>query len=257
MRRSFLLLALACPAFTQTPAPLFDKPPADVDDAVRARATEFYKLHVEKKFRQAEALVADDAKDLYYAANKDVIRGFRLQEIVYSDNYKKAKVTVVGKMLVKFGIGFAEPRLMDVPFPSYWKLENGKWVFYYYIDPNRMTPFGQQKAPAPGSKAESALNIPPVDLSTIAQGVKPDRTNVKLGTTEERVELTNSLPGNVTLALDQKEYSGITAKLNKTELKSGETAVLTITPASPAGRARTNVGVIVQPSNQFIQVKVE
>jgi len=96
-----------------------------------------------------------------------------------------------------------------------------------------------------------------MDLSTIGQGVKADRNAVKLGDTEERVSLTNSLPGVVTLSLSEKEYSGIEAKLDKTELKAGEVATLTIKPRSAVGRPRTMVGVIVQPSNQFIQVEVK
>ncbi len=37
----------------------------------------------------------------------------------FSDNFTKAKVTVVGKMMMFMGMG--APQLMDVPFPSYWK----------------------------------------------------------------------------------------------------------------------------------------
>jgi hypothetical protein len=234
----------------------FDKPPADVDDALRARVTQFYRYHVDGKLRQAEQLVAEDAKDDFYAAAKANIKDFRIDQISYSENYTKAKVTMVGKAMVTF-MGMSAPQLMDMPFPSYWKMEGGKWCFYYYVDPERMTPFGRQKAPSKDGKASGPLTFKPADLSTISQGVKPDRTAVKLGETEEKVELTNTLPGVVTLSLSEKQYAGIEAKLNKTELKSGETATLTIQPRSAVGRPRTMVGIIVQPSNQYIQVEVK
>jgi hypothetical protein len=234
----------------------FDKPPADVDDALRTRVTQFYRYHVDGKLRQAEQLVAEDAKDDFYAAAKPNIKDFRIDQIAYSENYTKAKVTMVGKAMVSF-MGMAAPQLMDMPFPSYWKLEGGKWCFYYYVDPERMTPFGKQKAPSKDGKASGPPAFKPADLSTISQGVKPDRTAVKLGDTEEKVELTNRLPGVVTLSLSEKQYVGIEAKLDKTELKSGETATLTIQPRSAVGRPRTMVGVIVQPSNQYIQVEVK
>jgi hypothetical protein len=233
----------------------FDKPPADVDDALRARASEFYKLHMERKYRQAEQLVADSAKDDFYAATKQDLKDFRIDQIAFSDNYTKAKITVLGKTMVSF-MGMAAPQLMDVPFPSFWKLDGGKWCFYYYVDPDRMTPFGKQKAPPKDAKGGGPMDFRPMDLSTLSQGVKPDRTIVKLVAAEERVELTNKLPGLVKLSLSEKEYSGIEAKLSVTELKAGETATLTIKPRSAVGRPRTFVGVIVQPSNQLIQIEV-
>src|SRR5271155_3770113 len=146
-------LAAAILAFSQTPTNPFDKPPADVDDALRARVTEFYKYHVDGKLRLAEKLVAEDAKDDFFAAMKPAIKSFRIDQIAYSDNYTKAKVTMVGSAMVHF-MGMAAPQLMDMPFPSFWKIENGKWCFYYYVDPDRMTPFGKQKPPVPGSKAD-------------------------------------------------------------------------------------------------------
>ncbi len=248
-------LVAAFLAFGQTPSNPFDKPPADVDDALRARVTEFYKHHVDGSLRQAEKLVAEDAKDDFFAAMKPAIKDFRIDQIAYSENYTKAKGTLNGKAMVHF-MGMSAPQLMDMPFPSFWKIENGKWCFYYFVDSERMTPFGKQKAPSKDGKASGALDYKPADLSTISQGVKPDRRVVKLDDKEERVELTNQLPGVVTLSFSEKEYTGIAAKLDKTELKAGETATLTITPRSAVGRPRTMVGVIVQPSNQLIQVEV-
>jgi hypothetical protein len=260
MRRFLFLAALSCaaaipfPAAGQMPASAFDKPPADVDDALRARVTEFYRLQVDGKFRKAEDWVADSAKDDFYAAGKPSIKDFKIDQITYSEHYTRAKVTMVGKTMVSF-MGMSAPQLMDMPFPSFWKMDNGKWCFYYFVDSEHMTPFGKQKAPTPGAK-NGALDFKPADLSTISQGVKPDKRAVKLGDAEERVELTNTLPGSVTLSLSEKEYAGIEAKLDKTELKAGETATLTIKPRSAVGRPRTMVGVIVQPSNQLIQVEV-
>ena len=255
MRGIVIGFCLACvPIAGQTPN-VFDKPPQDVDDALRARVTQFYQYHVEGKLRLAEQLVAEASKDDFYASGKPPIKDFRIDQIAYSDNYTKAKVTLVGKAMVMF-MGMAAPQLMDQPFPSFWKIENGKWCFYYYVDPDRMTPFGKQKPPVPGSKGDPR-SFKPMDLSTISQGVKVDRTSVVLKDAEERVELTNRLEGVVTLSLSEKEYSGIVAKLDKTELKGGETATLSITPRSPVGRPRIMVGVIVQPSNQYLQVEVK
>ena len=118
----------------QTAPDAFNKAPKNVDDALKARAMEFYQDHVSGKYRKAEELVAEDSKDGFYAATKPVLNSFRFSEIAYSNDYSKAKITVVGKMMMTF-LGMAGPQMMDVPFPSYWKLEGGKWVWYIFQDP--------------------------------------------------------------------------------------------------------------------------
>src|SRR5713101_6098636 len=95
---SVLLLAGVC--FGQNPADLFSKAPPDVEDALRARITEFYQDHVEGKFRQAEQLVADDTKELFYTANKPKYLGFQIVRIEYSDNFTQAKATVACEQFV-------------------------------------------------------------------------------------------------------------------------------------------------------------
>ena len=52
----------------QTSAPPAEAPPPEVDQALRARISEFYQDHVDGKFRQAEALVAAETKDSFYGA---------------------------------------------------------------------------------------------------------------------------------------------------------------------------------------------
>jgi hypothetical protein len=67
-----LILALTLTLSAQTPHPL-DKPPQDVDDALRARITKFYDLMVAAtetgqpaKYRQAEELIVEESKDDFY-----------------------------------------------------------------------------------------------------------------------------------------------------------------------------------------------
>lgn len=253
---AFLCVAAFAQTASQPTKNPFDKPPADVDDALRARVKEFYQLHMTGKYRLAEQLVAEDSKDGFYAAGKPDIKDFSIGDIAYSDGYAKAKVTVVAKMLMTF-MGMAAAKMMDVPFPSYWKLENGKWCWYIFNDPNRMTPFGKINPQSTSATADPSMAFRPVDLSAIATAVKADRTAVKLGDGEEKVIISNSLPGAVTLALDEKKYPGIEAKLDKAELKAGEKAVVTLRATSTSGRSRVMVGVIVQPTNQLIQIEVK
>jgi len=157
-------------------------------------------------------------------------------------------------MITFMGLG---SKLMDVPFPSYWKIDGGKWCWYIFSDPNRMTPFGKINPETTSGKGEGSLAFKPMDLSGISNAVKADRNSVTLGSSEEKVILTNSLPGQVTLALDQKDYAGLDVKLDKAELKGGEKAVLTIAGKAGVKRNRIMVGVMAQPVNQLIQIEVK
>jgi len=67
--RLILLAILSCSAWAQSDNP-FNRPPADVDQALRARITEFFQFHVTGEYRKAEALVAEDTKDYFYDHNK-------------------------------------------------------------------------------------------------------------------------------------------------------------------------------------------
>jgi hypothetical protein len=258
MFRCFFLSFLCGVALAQTqPSNPFDKPPADVDAALRSRVTEFYNLHMAGKYRQAEQLVAEDAKDTFYSAGKPDIKEFRLTDVSYSDEYKKAKVTVVAKMPMTFmGTGM---KVMEAPFPSYWKIDGDKWCWYIPNDPERMTPFGKinPKTGEMGKNSDGSAAFKPVDLSTIAVAVKADRLSIKMGSPEEKVKLTNTLPGSVTLALSEKSFSGLAVTLDRMELQNGESAVLTVTPKPEGPRTRLTIGVLVKPTNQVISIEVK
>ncbi len=248
-------------ASAQTPPNAFNKAPKNVDDALKARAMEFYRDHVTGKYRKAEELVAEDSKDGFYAATKPVLDSFRFSEITYSDKYTKAKITVVGKMMMTF-LGMAGPQMMDVPFPSYWKLERGKWVWYIFQDPNRMTPFGKANGKMAGSGAvdpAQAFATAP-DVATVLSGVKVDKSElllVKMPGSKGTVSLQNQLQGPVTLALDAKEFPGLVVTLEPKQLKSGEKAVLTIQTDEAKAFPTRVIRILVSPSNQVIDTLVK
>jgi hypothetical protein len=261
MWKTAISTVLVSSAAAQTAPNLFNKAPANVADALKLRASEFYQDHVDGKYRKAEGLVAEDSKDGFYAAQKPEILNYSFGDITYSENYTKAKIVVVGKIMMSF-LGLSGPQLMDVPFPSYWKLENGKWVWYIYKDPNRMTPFGKangKTAAAVGSDPAAAFASAP-NLEMVLNGVKADRKDIllpKLVGASQTVTLTNSLPGLVTLGFDAEQYPGLAVKLEPRQLKTGQKAVLTIEGLAAKTYPTRVVRVIVQPSNQAIDVIVK
>jgi len=253
MFRFFLLAILATGSFAQNAGDPFNKPPADVDQALRARITEFYDLHVKGEFRKAEAWVAEDAKDIYYSSNKTKFVSFEIGRIDYSDNFTRAKATVLCEQYIMLPGFLGKP--MRVPVPSTWKLVDGAW--YWYVDPDssRVTPFGKTTAgSAPGSTAAS---IPPIATTVpdfIYKQVKADKASVSLKPGEsERVTITNSAPGAMNISLTGS-IPGVEVKLDRTVLNAGEKAVLTVQALAEAKPGVLSIQV--EQTNQVIPIQV-
>jgi hypothetical protein len=247
------LIASAALAQSPSPADVFNKPPAEVDQALRARISEFYELHVKGDFRKAEALVAEDTKDFYYNHNKPRYFSFEISRIDYSDNFTKAKATVLCEQEVLFP-GFAGKH-MKVPTASTWKLVDGKW--YWYVDPDalRMTPFGKM-TPGPGSDS-GQIPVIPSGTNFVMNKIQADKKSVTLEPGESaEVEFTNSAPGNMDLAL-VGEIPGIEAKLSETSLKANSKAVLSLRASQSAKGGVLSVRVVQTGEVIPIQIAVK
>jgi hypothetical protein len=266
MLRLALVSLCAAAAFAQNPGNPSEKPPADLEKALVERITEFYQYHVTGEFRKAEALVAEDTKDLYYSQNKPKYLGFEIGRIVYKDNFTRASATVFCKQTVMFP-GFAgQP--MNVPTPSTWKLVDGKW--YWYIDPEvlKRFPFGK----ATGSE-QAAQGLPPAptgtpagpampDLSTmpttpdfIMNKLKADRQEIELKAREaESVTLTNTATGTMSFAVKQP-LAGLEVTPERASLKAGESVTLTLR-AMPNMKPSGEVHLLIQPTQEDLAIKV-
>jgi hypothetical protein len=260
----FLIGFLCAVAAAQQPAELFSKAPPPVDAALRARISKFYQLHVESKFRQAEALVAEDTKDFFYTANKPRYLSFEISRIDYSDEFRMAKATVIVETIVPV-IGFAD-RPLKVPIPSYWKIENDDWFWYVDQEALNKTPWGTRKAPPPGAASTApssgpaqAMPDPRQLLQNIAKQVKADKNALRLtpGGSGE-IAIQNHLPGEITLAIEGAVPEGLKAAIDRPALKAGEKAVVAISakPDMAAPDAPLSVGVRVHPTNQLLSIQV-
>ena len=128
MRTLLILLLLAPAALPQTAIEVFRKAPPATDAALRERIAKFYQSYVDKKWRLSDELVAEDSKDRYYAAPKPPYFSFQINEIKFEENFTKAIVltlTEQDRMVAMGGV-----IRMKLPLQSYWKLIDGKWMWY-------------------------------------------------------------------------------------------------------------------------------
>jgi hypothetical protein len=260
MHRVLPLVFLASCLSAQPSADLFHKAPPAVDEALRARISKFFQFHVDGKFRQAESLVAEDSKDFFYSANKPKYLGFEIKDIFYAEDFAKAKAVVVAQMIV-MAPGFLD-KPVPVPIPSRWKLVNGDWYWYIDEDELNMTPFGKMK---PGGAAPAgASSVPaipgPEEAARLLAGVKVEKGEMVLkakepGTAE--FTIVNTMPGHVSLSLDEFRFDGVTVKLDASDLAAGAKAHVTFEwkPALYAAKA-LEVRVRVQPTNQLLRMRV-
>jgi hypothetical protein len=260
----FLVFYLSLSLHAQSPSANLDKPTPDVDDALRARITKFYDLHVQRKYRQAEQLVAEESKDDFYVLSKTDLKSFKIGNIEYSDNFTKAKVVIIGNMpiaLPMFG-----GKEMDIPFASYWKIDNGLWCWYYNKVAARHTPFGDVKAPpeeAAGEKPHSdALpTSPAISVESLQHAVKIERTSIDLqGNAPQSVKVLNTLNGSVKLTLvsPAKPFAqtGLDVKLDRMILQGNEAAILTVTAGNKAVSGDFPLRINVSPTNQVLDLTI-
>jgi hypothetical protein len=267
MSRVTFVFLLACSLFAQTPTNVFDKAPPEVDQALRDRISKFFQAHVDGKTRQAEQYVAEDTKDFFFDANKPHYFEFHIDKITYSDNFTKAKAIVICKQRIMMPGSLSEP--LDVPTPSTWKLEDGKW--YWYVDQSKGfdLPFGLHESPdamARQSQPQARASKPPSmtsgpTIQALRNSVSADKTAVKLSRDSEssdRVTISNKLVGNVVLALDVPQALTFDVALDRTELKAGEHATLTFhsQPPQTTTVAKVEVRVTVMPINKVLPITV-
>lgn len=242
----------------QTPAGSQAAAPPEVDQALRARISEFFQDHVDGKFRQAEALVAEESKDYYYAANKPKYLNFSISRIDYSDDFTRANAVVRCETYIMAPGFLGHP--VKVPVPSTWKVVDGQW--YWYVDQNQtlQTPFGKMtpgKGAPPGGDVAPALPTQEqmqALAKQLATLVKADKESVILKAGQsETVTLTNTSTGSMSLALAGK-VEGIRAELDQTMVKPKGKAILSLQAGESAKSGTFTIQV--EPTNQLIPIQV-
>jgi hypothetical protein len=257
MRRILLLPLVPAIAWSQQASTTSQAPVSEAESALRARVDEFYRLLVDKKFRQAESLVVEDSKDLYYNWGKPDIKGFDIKSVELLDGGRAAKVAVTVKMFM--AVAGAAPVVFNMPSPSTWHLEQGKWSLW--IDPNivLMTPMG--KIPSrPQTTADSAAPAaPPTGIDAVRNQVLLDHTEVTLTSDvpTQTVTILNPSAGPVDLTLDEhsRGIRGLVTEIATPHLGSLEQGSVLFRVEKGVKMSET-VKIVVAPQNQILEIRV-
>jgi hypothetical protein len=265
------LLLVSAAVLAQTPSPA-----ADVEQALRARVTEFFQDFVDGKFRQAINLVAEDTQDEYFSSPKAEIKTFKIDRIDFSSDFTKADVQMTVKQIWKLKAeGFLQDTVVESPMATTWKIENGKWVFYHHIQPDGwVTPMG----PSSGfHKPEGPAVIPEkLDEATLnAEAARLlNQTGAQTGVDKEQVTLASDKPSSVKVVFHNGAQGsvnvsmvgvpnllGFSAKFDKPVVNSGQDAILEIGYAPAADQHSPPnpfiVAVDVAPFGRLYPVEID
>jgi len=240
--------------------PLLSAPPPAVEQALRARITQFNQLRVEHKFRQSEEFVAEESKDYYYESKKADLKAFRIEKIEFAPDFKTAVVTIRGKAEVMMPP--AVPILSEGQYTDHWKLENGKWCWYLDKSQPLEGPFGRS---APHVFDGSAPPDPTIAkaLGTAALmgsngAIQADRLQIALDPSHPKAEvlnLKNILPGQVSLKL-MTESPALKVSIAKPVLGSTESTEVLVTPIEGSKDRPAAIVFSAQPINQTISIAI-
>jgi hypothetical protein len=257
---------LAAASFGQNGSDLFERAPAGIDEALRARVTQFYQSHVDGKFRAADELVAEDSKDAFFMADKSRYRGFQIMKISYSDDFTRATVAVACDTELVMPAGVFPVKM---PVSSKWKVVDGQWM-WYTVPPEKglATPIGVNISPSKEQAAAPARTPPPLaaavgpmDLESVSRMIRVDRQQVTFNPSaagEQRVVVTSSMPGSVSLTLEPAKLEGFELSFDRTRLEQGQSATLLIRyqPSPDLKPAAATVNVVVAPILKTIPVQI-
>lgn len=241
----------------------FNRPPAGVDEALRARVLEFYQLEQEGRFRQAEGLVCEESRDRYYDMEKKRWTSVELIQTLYEEGFQKARATMALGTTMNTLSG---PIPVKAPLTSLWHFEKGSWC-RYIPEPSRdgiPTPFGVMK-PATG-KASTPVPLgagaPPIpaDPKQLETMVRLSRTAVALPSSggTETVEILNGMPGRIELKLTCPNVAGLECRLSSDTVPREGKAVLTLTFSAGAGAPppEADVHLVLEPLGTRKTVRV-
>jgi hypothetical protein len=271
------LLPLGCfLAFGQDNVPSESAPP-EVDQALRARVTQFYSANISGKWRDAFQVVADDMQNEYLAASKDTYDHCDTIKITYADNFTKATVRENCHGEYRWHNTHIPA---TIPLTSTWKVVDGQWYWYYLKPTEVMTPWGLSTIPpddpkAPGSsvvntKIETVLKDPASMAKEILGQIKVDKKEIHLlgyETSRDELRISNNMPGTISVQINCAPLPGFRIKQASVDIAPKETSAIifeydTEEAKKQCGecyklpKPKLTANIRIDPTAQVFQIKI-
>jgi hypothetical protein len=249
-------------------------PPPEVDQELRARATQFMQYHVvnaaQGSLRKAMDMVAEDTKDDYLREGKMELKSFTLGSIKYTDNFTKAVVNFTVRRDWQIPMA-AKPTEVAGPMATNWKIEDGKWMWYRDRTNVWLTPMGPSNLEALQRASDPTNSLPknltPDAVAAAAANIlgraNIDKAAVTLNSdrrSTDKVVFSNGAPGTVLVSLEGvPNIPGFRAELEQKEAGGGEKVNLVLSYEPPANAVPPEpftIHLVTEPFNQTFGIKV-
>ena len=241
----------------------FQSAPPKVEEALRARVGQLYTLFQQRKFRQAEELVAEDSKDTFYATSKARHLGFEIKSVSFSPDLKDATAVVALQMIMPI----TGPRPVTIPITSKWRQVEGEWYLYYpqYKPGDTVqTPFGPKKISADSARPEILANIEKgPSLATLRTMYKVSAKELRFpssapGRITQQITVANRSTGKLSLERRTKDIKGVEMSIAPEEAAPGEEIKVSFrySPAVQQQRRNHSVRFSVLPISQQFSIEL-
>ncbi|MEX2304012.1 MAG: hypothetical protein WD733_23910 [Bryobacterales bacterium] len=122
MKRVALLLLVLTTAIAVAQQNPFPNAPPEEEAALKERVNGFYSTFQQGQFREAEAFVAEESREVYYNAPKTRIFSYEIRSLEFNRDLNEASVLVGVESLSPLS---AQP--LKQPLQSHWKRIDGEW----------------------------------------------------------------------------------------------------------------------------------
>ncbi len=227
------LLSFHVSAQTAPPSPLPSAPLSDdatdkqkAEEAVRAQAKRFYDLLVAGKPRASEELVCEASREAYYGKVKRKPISAEAGSVELAPDLKSAKVAVLVEDAYAVGL---EQKVIKMPIPTNWKLENGQWCYDIPVDKDGVsTPFGKMHlgagASGPPGTGPRITPVKPEEIGAMARKINYSKQSFQLrddADGRDEVVISNGMPGVIGLDFTCPVVDGLVCKLDKKNVSQG------------------------------------
>lgn len=266
-----------CLAFGQDAAAPSENAPPEVDQALRARVTQFYSANISGKWRDAFQVVADDMQNEYLAASKDTYDKCETVKITYSDSFTKAAVRENCHGEYRWHNTHIPA---TIPLTSTWKVVDGQWFWYWTKPTEVMTPWGLSKitpdgprppgSPSVNANVEAVLKDPAAMAKAILSQIKVDKKEINLRgyeTSRDELHISNTMPGTISVRINCPPLPGFSVKQANPDIGPNETSAIIFEydaeeakrlcgECSKLPKPRLIANIRIEPTAQVFSVKI-
>lgn len=207
---------MAVPVLTAAQNPFPNAPPEE-QEALRARVDEFYSTFQQGQFREAEAFVAEESREVYYNAPKTRIFSYEIRSIEFNPDLTEASVLVAVESLSPLS---AQP--LKQPLQSRWIRVDDEWYMHLkavkageaYQTPTGPMHFSQTT----GKDGARPPDFKPPNLASMQTAYQVSERNLRFvsGATEPQtrtITVKNKFQSALTLERLTRDFPGMEIKV--------------------------------------------